>query len=70
MGIVVTKIRIWGCGAARFVAKEETGLLKHGDGSFAIDAVVNAPSGLALDAQGYLYMCERNENKIRRVKIW
>ena len=59
-----------GCGAARFVAKEETGLLKHGDGSFAIDAVVNAPSGLALDAQGYLYMCERNENKIRRVKIW
>ena len=52
------------------MAKEETGLLKHGDGSFAIDAVVNAPSGLALDAQGYLYMCERNENKIRRVKIW
>ena len=58
------------CIRDRFVAKEETGLLKHGDGSFAIDAVVNAPSGLALDAQGYLYMCERNENKIRRVKLW
>ena len=61
--------KMGGCGAARFVAKED-GMLKHGDGSFAIDAVVNAPSGLALDAQGYLYMCERNENKIRRVKLW
>ncbi len=59
-----------GCGAARFVAKEETGLLKHGDGSLAVDAVVNAPSGLALDSQGQLYICERNENKIRRVKLW
>ncbi len=59
-----------GCGAARFVAKEETGMLKHGDGSLAVDAVVNAPSGLAFDAQGYLYICERNENKVRRVKLW
>ena len=59
-----------GCGAARFVAKEETGLLKHGDGNLAVEAVVNAPSGLALDAEGYLYICERNENKIRRTKIW
>ena len=58
-----------GCGAARFVAKEETGLLKHGDGSLAVDAVVNAPSGLALDSQGHLYICERNENKIRRVTL-
>lgn len=59
-----------GCGAARFVAKEETGELKHGDGSLAIEAVVNAPSGLSFDAQGHLYICERNENKIRRVKLW
>ncbi len=59
-----------GCGAARFVAKEETGMVKHGDGSMAIDAVVFSPSGLALDPQGYLYICERNENKIRRVKLW
>lgn len=59
-----------GCGAARFVAKEDAGMLKHGDGNLAIEAVVNAPSGLALDAQGYLYICERNENKIRRVKLW
>ncbi|RMH06083.1 MAG: hypothetical protein D6704_08090 [Nitrospirae bacterium] len=59
-----------GCGAARFVAKEETGMLKHGDGLPAVEAVVNAPSGLALDSQGYLYICERNENKIRRVKLW
>jgi len=59
-----------GCGAARFVAKEEAGLLKHGDGSLAVDAVVNAPSGLALDSKGHLYICERNENKIRRMRLW
>lgn len=59
-----------GCGAARFVAKEDAGMLKHGDGNLAVDAVVNAPSGLALDGRGYLYICERNENKVRRVKLW
>ncbi len=59
-----------GCGAARFVAKEDAGMLKHGDGNLAVDAVVNAPSGLALDGQGHLYICERNENKVRRVKLW
>ena len=58
-----------GCGAARFVAKEDAGMLKHGDGNLAVEAVVNAPSGLALDGQGHLYICERNENKIRRVKL-
>ena len=58
-----------GCGAARFVAKEDAGMLKHGDGHLAVDAVVNAPSGLALDGQGHLYICERNENKVRRVKL-
>ena len=58
-----------GCGAARFVAKEDAGMLKHGDGNLAVDAVVNAPSGLALDGQSYLYICERNENKVRRVKL-
>jgi len=59
-----------GCGAARFVAKEDAGMLKHGDGRPAVEAVVNAPAGLALDSQGYLYICERSENKIRRVKIF
>jgi DNA-binding beta-propeller fold protein YncE len=58
-----------GCGAARFVAKEDAGMLKHGDGLLAIEAIVNTPSGLALDSQGHLYICERNENKIRRVKL-
>ena len=58
-----------GCGAARFVAKEDAGMLKHGDGRPAVEAVVNSPAGLALDSQGFLYICERNENKIRRVKI-
>ncbi len=58
-----------GCGAARFVAKEGADMLTHGDGNLAVNAVVNAPSGLTLDAQGHLYICERNENKIRRVKL-
>lgn len=59
-----------GCGAARFVAKEEAGLIKHGDGLPAMEAVVNSPVGLALDSQGLLYICERGENKIRRAKLW
>jgi sugar lactone lactonase YvrE len=59
-----------GCGAARFVAKEAAGALKHGDGLLASEAVVNAPVGLALDSHGHLYICERGENKIRRVKLW
>lgn len=59
-----------GCGAARFVAKDAAGGLKHGDGLLAIEAVVNSPVGLTLDKQGYLYICERGENKIRRAKLW
>jgi sugar lactone lactonase YvrE len=58
-----------GCGAARFVAKETAGMRKHGDGLLGIEAVVNAPAGLALDHQGHLYICERGENKIRRLKL-
>ncbi len=58
-----------GCGAARFVAKEAAGQLKHGDGMLAVEAVVNSPVGLALDSQSHLYICERGENKIRRVKL-
>jgi DNA-binding beta-propeller fold protein YncE len=59
-----------GCGMARFVAKEAAGLIKHGDGHLAVEAVVNSPVGLALDSQGCLYICERGENKIRRAKLW
>jgi hypothetical protein len=59
-----------GCGAARFVAKESAGMIKHGDGLLAIEAVVNSPVGLVLDSQGSLYVCERAENKIRRAKLW
>jgi sugar lactone lactonase YvrE len=59
-----------GCGMARFVAKESAGMLKHGDGLLGIEAVVNSPVGLALDSQGSLYICERGENKVRRVKLW
>ena len=60
---------IGGCGAARFVAKESAGMLKHGDGLLGVEAVVNSPVGLALDSQGHLYICERGENKIRRLKL-
>jgi sugar lactone lactonase YvrE len=59
-----------GCGMARFVAKEDAGMIKHGDGLLAVEAVVNSPVGLALDSQGALYICERGENKIRRVRLW
>lgn len=59
-----------GCGAARFVAKESAGVVKHGDGHPALEAVVNSPAGLTMDSQGFLYVCERGENKIRRVKLW
>ncbi|MCI0427325.1 MAG: hypothetical protein L0Z46_04850, partial [Nitrospiraceae bacterium] len=59
-----------GCGAARFVAKESAGTVKHGDGLLGVEAVVNSPVGLSLDSQGYLYICERGENKIRRLKLW
>ena len=59
-----------GCGAARFVAKESAGTVKHGDGLLGVEAVVNSPVGLSLDSQGYLYICERGENKIRRVKLY
>ena len=58
-----------GCGAARFVAKESAGLLKQGEGLLAVEAVVNAPAGLALDSFGHLYICERGENKIRRLTL-
>lgn len=60
---------IGGCGAARFVAKESAGMLKHGDGLLGVEAVVNSPVGLALDSQGHLYICERGENKIRRLRL-
>lgn len=59
-----------GCGMARFVAKEDAGMIKHGDGLLAVEAVVNSPVGLTLDSQGALYICERGENKIRRVRLW
>jgi sugar lactone lactonase YvrE len=59
-----------GCGAARFVAKESAGTVKHGDGLLGVEAVVNSPVGLSLDSLGYLYICERGENKIRRLKLW
>ena len=60
---------IGGCGAARFVAKESSGMLKHGDGLLGTEAVVNSPVGLAVDSQSHLYICERGENKIRRLKL-
>jgi hypothetical protein len=51
------------------VAKESAGMIKHGDGLLAVEAVVNSPVGLALDQDGSLYICERGENKIRRAKL-
>jgi DNA-binding beta-propeller fold protein YncE len=59
-----------GCGMAKFVKAVDKEMIKHGDGRVAVDAVVNSPAGLALDANGFLFICERGENKIRRLKLY
>jgi sugar lactone lactonase YvrE len=59
-----------GCGMAKFVKAVDREMIKHGDGRVALEAVVNSPAGLALDANGFLFMCERGENKIRRLKLY
>lgn len=59
-----------GCGAARFVAKDDVLQVKAGDALVATEAVLNSPVGLTLDRQGHLYVCERGENRIRRVRLW
>jgi DNA-binding beta-propeller fold protein YncE len=59
-----------GCGMAKFVKAVDKEMIKHGDGRVALEAVVNSPAGLALDANGFLFMCERGENKIRRLKLY
>lgn len=58
-----------GCGMAKFVKAVDKEAIKHGDGRVAIEAVVNSPAGLAFDVQGWLYISERGENKIRRLKV-
>jgi secreted PhoX family phosphatase len=59
-----------GCGMAKFVKAVDKEMIKHGDGRVAVEAVVNSPAGLALDPNGFLYICERGENKIRRLKLY
>lgn len=58
-----------GCGMARFVAKDDVLQAKIGDAPVATEAVVNSPVGLALDRQGHLFVCERGENRVRRVRL-
>ena len=59
-----------GCGLAAFVKAVDKEAIKHGDGRVAVEAVVNSPAGLALDRNGFLFICERGENKIRRLKLY
>jgi len=59
-----------GCGMAKFVKAVDKEMIKHGDGRVAVEAVVNSPAGLTLDQTGFLYICERGENKIRRLKLY
>jgi DNA-binding beta-propeller fold protein YncE len=59
-----------GCGMAKFVKAVDKEMIKHGDGRIAIEAVVNSPAGLALDSNGMLFIAERGENKIRRLKLF
>jgi DNA-binding beta-propeller fold protein YncE len=59
-----------GCGMAKFVKAVDKEMIKHGDGRVAVEAVVNSPAGLAMDRNGFLFICERGENKIRRLKLY
>jgi DNA-binding beta-propeller fold protein YncE len=59
-----------GCGMAKFVKAVDKEMIKHGDGRVAAEAVVNSPAGLALSSDGFLFICERGENKIRRLKLY
>ena len=38
-----------------------------GDNGLAINAELDQPSGIALDAQGYLYICDTDNSKIRKI---
>lgn len=55
-GVIVT---IAGTGAAGYA----------GDGGFAINAQLNQPSGLAIDAQGNLYIADTGNNVIREITL-
>ena len=62
-------IKIWeGVEQLGSLRKKMLRCSSHGDGRLAVEAIVNSPAGLVLDSQGVLYICERNENKIRRVE--
>ena len=63
-------MRLWRLTRAGQTTLDGAGTVKHGDGLLGVEAVVNSPVGLSLDSQGYLYICERGENKIRRVKLY
>ena len=38
-----------------------------GDNGLAVNAALDEPSGIALDAQGYLYICDTDNSRIRKV---
>ncbi len=38
-----------------------------GDNGLAVNAALDQPSGIALDAQGYLYICDTDNSKIRKL---
>ena len=59
-----------GCGAARFVAKESAGALKHGDGLLGVEAVVNSPVGLGVGFRwASLHLRARREQNPARASL-
>jgi len=65
-----TKTRIWvAAGAARLRGKRMAGTVKHGDDSRS-GGRRQLSSRTLTGLPGYLYICERGENKIRRLKLW
>ena len=44
-------------------------LLACGDGGPAIDALLNRPSGLAVSADGELFIADRENHRVRKVDV-
>jgi hypothetical protein len=60
--------RIDGAGTITTVAGNGSAITTNtGDGGAAIDAPLNEPSGLAIDAAGNLYIADASDNRVRKV---
>ena len=56
-------------GSATIVAGESSQIGYNGDGIAATSALLNQPTGLAVDSTGNIYICDSGNNRIRKVDI-